>query len=279
LKHRIPFTSMRDFAQAMKKAARKLYGRKSAEVIATHNAFAAVGLFNAPINPTPQKKPQTKKQPAPPPPAQQNPQPAKNKPKPPTPPSGPVDQPPEPGNTTTTRSFTISGMTFAIIFVVISGAMILAVSIAGRRKTPRKQHFTPQTSGAVAESPVHSIGKAPATVAIPIADTGSSVSCVLSVANESFNLTLDNEPLCLGRAASDLPAKLLTILNIDETISRQHCEIWYQAKTDELVIKCLSGNGLVVNSSEISKGQKVSIRFNTSTTLKLGNQFLTLARV
>jgi hypothetical protein len=99
----------------------------------------------------------------------------------------------------------------------------------------------------------------------------------LIIGGISFALKLDEQPLTLGRKpANPLPDGLLKALQRDEYIGREHAEIWYQAQTNQLYVRCLSNNGLKINGESLAAGEKAKVTVAGRVTLDLGNSQLSL---
>ena len=291
LKHRLRFTDMRSFAGAVKKAARKVYGNNSAEMISTHNAFAAVGLFDSAMEaPPPAAKPEAKpkqkpvEKPKPKPEAKTTKAP---KPAPPVIEQPPTQTAPAPeGNIPATPRFTLSGTTVVIIFVSMIAFLILMMlwlsrskGRTGKKKNRSEDQIVKAQPGRKTKA-IIDVSSLPTDVINPNAGhSPNEVACRLTVMGEIFSLSLDAEPLCLGRTSADLPNKLINLIGTDETLSRQHCNVWYQAAADQFCIECLSSNGMSVNSVMLHQNERHSISFNKEIQLRLGSTLLTFSRV
>ena len=102
LKNKLPFNTMPEFANAVKKSAKIIHGENSREVVAVHNAFTAVGLFERaiaePVPPEPVPPEPVPPEPVPPEPVPPEPVPPEPVPPEPVPPEPvpPEPVPPEP---------------------------------------------------------------------------------------------------------------------------------------------------------------------------------------
>lgn len=241
LEHKFPFTDMTDFANQAKKAARKMYGENSKEVEATHNGFAAVGILNGAFG-------------APPPPPEPEPTPPESEPQP----------------TTTEQGFQLSGMFFVLVFTGMVAIFLFLVLKPRKENKENSIHIpapTPQPTP-------------PVPTPEPIPEPPSSgVAVELQIVGKTFSLTLDDEPITIGREVTDLPTKIIKLLQGDEMISREHCQLFYKEQTDELYIINLSSNGTTVKGDLLSgQGEKGKLPFTNKVDLQIGQTQLSIQK-
>lgn len=192
----------------------------------------------------------------------------------------------------------ISGKAF--IYVLVG---LIVLTIISMIRTGRKQNRRISAAGAATAPPVDSPTPTPApqkTVyrkqdqaaptrveqsgsgrsgAIPRTGSGGGgAPMVIEAGGQRYPLTLDMDPLRLGRAVEDLPSGLTRLLLQDDAISRHHCDVWYKAATDELYVLGRSGNGTLVDNTRLGKDEKGKVRFNKPVTIKLGSVTLKLSR-
>jgi len=84
-----------------------------------------------------------------------------------------------------------------------------------------------------------------------------------------FVLRLGASPLTVGREG-DLPEALLRILDVDDTVSRRHFDLWIDPESELLYIRNYSGNGLEVDGRMLAEGDKARVRFNRPLDLVAG---------
>lgn len=100
----------------------------------------------------------------------------------------------------------------------------------------------------------------------------------IKIGSDHFPVTIDDEPVLLGREVADLPRKIITIFEADDYISRQHCQLWYERSTNKLCCKNLSTNGATLNSTLLKAGETSKVSFNKPIELLLGKTCLQIER-
>ncbi|WP_045858567.1 M4 family metallopeptidase [Teredinibacter purpureus] len=276
LKHRIPFNSMPEFGDAMRKGAMRIHGRDSQELRSVDAAFRAVGLNSS--LPEPRQEPATDTTP------EETVQEQGAQRETPTAAPRPTVAPtPIPD---THGKLTITGPTFIIVLLAgISLIIAVVVIIAGRRTKsimpmvdeagqappppgPNLYKKTSQPSAEKVATEKITPVKVVATEKIS-EERSAAIEAVLAVGGQSFPLELDATQLILGRSSElDLPSKLLRLLGDDTYISRKHCAIWYKSHTGELYVQSVSDNGVTVNGNKVSG--KAKLKFNRPISIKMG---------
>jgi len=109
----------------------------------------------------------------------------------------------------------------------------------------------------------------------------SSRSKVFSVAVGEYQYTveLDSTPLIFGRADTSAPEEVQAIWAADPFMSRQHCQLWYDSSLQQLNIKCLSNNGMTIDSSALLRDERMEITIFQPVSLIIGNTTVLLLEV
>ncbi|NOQ63927.1 MAG: FHA domain-containing protein [Methyloprofundus sp.] len=288
LRHQFTFNSMPEFALAVKKAARKMHGKNSAEFIAVHNAFAAVGLFDYALDAAQIERERADREAQEQEPAEQE----------------PVEQieaeestestelPPNPESLVTLSPR-------SILFIFLGFLMLLmglAWSLTRKRQQQLQRHglqdsvtdVEPLQAFTGLQTPLAEATLDPQISAARDADTqiirepqqvaNLAIAAVIELQGEAFALDLDNQAIILGREEHlDLPPRLKVLFAKDVYLGRNHCQLWYKAATQELYILCQSSNGMQVNGKTVDKNAKVKVDFKQAVNLVLGKTALTIA--
>jgi hypothetical protein len=276
LKNRFPFNTMPEFGDAVRKAATRIYGRRSGEFQSVDRAFNAVGLeSNLPAPPQPE-------------PAQPEPE------QPETVQSEPVQSEPAPVQPESEKPISISGPTFIIALIVILLGTVFIVSILASRQ--KKNPYAPH-DGATPARNLHSTQDTAWQDTVrqdnarqdtvrqehyrpkPHSETSISlgIKAIVKLHGQQYPLTLDASPVIIGRGSDlDLPNALKQALATDDYLSRKHCSIWYKASTKELYVHSLSSNGGRLQNYKIEGESKVKIDFDRPITLVVGKTTLVI---
>lgn len=239
LKHRLPFNTLQEFAEAAKKAAGKRFGKDSAEQKATQQAFAAVGL----LMPLPASETVAEE----------------------TAPEISDEMTPEVEETTSSQ---FSGQSLLGVLLALMGSSILYILYRGQRAAnPAFEDMSTTTYAA----PLERGGS-------ETDDKNPSLKAKIMVGGHQFSVTLDQVRLVLGREEPTLPADLLKIFAEDSSMSRKHCAISYEAGSNELVVLNYSGNGSKVNGRKLAKEQQYCVLFNKPVSLKIGRTELQISK-
>ena len=274
LKNRFPFNTMPEFGDAVRKAATRIYGRRSGEFQSVDRAFNAVGLeSDLPAPPEPEPEPEPEAEPE----------------LEPEPESGPSPEPeavPEPGSE---KPMTISGPTFIIALIVILLGTVFIVSILASRQ--KKNPYAPH-DGAMPARNLHSTRDTARQDNVrqdtvrqehyrptPHSETSTSegIKAIVKLHGQQYALTLDASPMIIGRGSDlNLPSALKQALGSDDYLSRKHCSIWYKASTKELYVQSLSSNGGRIQNYKIEGKSKAKIDFDRAITLVIGKTTLVI---
>ena len=292
------FMDLESFAAMAEKAAEKLYGKYSLESRATHNAFAAVGLFDEVLTAVEQQRQREeaernererrereaqeqreteareqrerveaerdereRQQRAP------EPVPPQSIPAPP-PITAPVSSPVAP--------LQISGQHFIALLL---GVLILLIVVVARASRVRGYQFSPtavEPAPAASTIPLKKEQQRPRPQLPERPPAEPRVLLWISADGQGCSLSLDEHPQLWGREYPDTP--LFHLVSRDQRISRLQCEIWYQPRGRFLYVRNHSSNGTRVNHVQLGQGEKgkVALQLKQSLTLELGRFCLAL---
>lgn len=280
LEHQIPFNSIPEFADAVRKAAKRIYGFDSGEFRSVDNAFQSVGLDSR-FAPEPAPTPQEPVPPEPAPPVPTSQEPAQSEPIP------PVPTPQEP--TSQDSLITISGPVFIFILLgivaIILGLFIRSFNRGLQLGKSSAEEIVPSADKyRVEETAVEPVVQKShhkpevGTTLIDTEDQLEGCGIRISAGDVVAEMNLTTQPLMIGRSAN-LPEALLEVLSADGFISRKHCVIWYKQASNELYIQSHSENGCIVQNNEVEGRGKVKIDFGQPVSLVIGQTSLLITPV
>lgn len=268
--HRLPFGSMPEFGDAVRKAAIQMHGADSVEYRSADMAFQAVGLNNGLPDQQQEEVEEQQEQ------AEQ--EVVQEVVQEQTPePEAAEEEPQE--EIVSHSGPSISGPTFMVVLLVAIFAGSMCMVWLGRNQS-RPANAADEMI--VDHSGEGMLGKDKRDVAKPVRGSDAiggkasqatevirpvkvktSVACILAISGQQFELTLGDKPLELGRGADlDLPAALKSILAEQENMSRRHCAIWYKPSTGELYLESRSDNLLQLAGQVIEPHSKAKIDFD-----------------
>ena len=300
--HRLPFSNMPEFSDAIRKAAIRIYGVDSVEYRSANSAFIAVGLQNnlpdSLTNPASDTPPE--QQPLPEPITASEPEPTSdvgetadetvNESE-----STDISNGPDPS---THQGLSISGPTFMASLLVIIVASSIWLGFLGRQKKPAVAGSTAETYESANSGysmmkerrsnevppppkPAPQSSRSPVSqtndVAKPATPVKSVVSAVICANEQRFSLNLDASPVTLGRSSElNLPNELKDLFAKDAHMSRKHCSIWCKPATGELYVQSLTENPLSIEGQEIEPKGKAKVDFDQPIRLLLGQTIIVI---
>lgn len=285
--HRIPFNNMPEFGDAVRKAAIRMHGPESVEYRSVDMAFQAVGLNNglpaAELQQPQEEAEESQREEAQPEPEVVQEETAEIE----------VADETQQEETAAQPAISISGPTFMVILLAAIFAGSMCMVWLGRNQS--------KTANAADEMIVDHSGEGMLDIEkrnrAAQADTGAepkqepsqatevfrpakvktNLAAILTVAGQRFELSLDSEPLELGRSAElNLPGALKAVLAEQAHISRRHCAIWYKSSTGELYLESRSDNVLQLAGQNIAPHSKAKIDFDQPIEITLATLIITL---
>lgn len=285
------FMDLESFAAMAEKAAEKLYGKFSLEARATHNAFAAVGLFDEALTAAEQQRQReeaerearereqeqhereareqreredAERQRQLPDPEPLQPQPI---------PESPPIEAPEPSPA---ASLQISGKHFIALLLGVLVLLIVVVARASRVRSFPIAQAPVESAPVVSTTRLEQGLRRPPPPAPDKPPTVPRVLLWVSAQGQGSSVSLNEHPQLWGREHPDTP--LFHLISRDPRISRLQCEIWYQPRGRFLYVRNHSSNGTRINSVQLGRGEKgkVALQLKQSLTLELGRFCMTL---
>jgi hypothetical protein len=112
-------------------------------------------------------------------------------------------------------------------------------------------------------------------------DSDKSVELLINLAGQSAQISISEDILTLGRECDlkALPSILTQALTNDTTVSRKHCDIWFNSENQYLYIYNYSINGTYINADKLNAEEKGKVTLNKPVEIKFGNTTFTLSRV
>lgn len=285
--HRIPFNTMPEFGDAVRKAAIRMYGADSVEYRSADMAFQAVGLNNGlPASELQQPQEEVDEPQA----EQQQPEPEVVQEETP---DTEVAEEAQPEEVVNQSGISISGPTFMVVLLaaIFAGSMCMVWLGRNQSRTANAademivDHSGEGMLGMEKRDSAEQVGKGDALVretpqateVIRPAKVKTTVPAILTIAGQRFELSLDSEPLELGRGADlNLPGALKALLSEQAHISRKHCAIWYKSSTGELYLESRSDNILQLAGQSIAPNSKAKIDFDQPIEITMATLTVTL---
>ncbi len=83
-------------------------------------------------------------------------------------------------------------------------------------------------------------------------------------------ITLGSNPVVLGREGAGIPVTLARLLARDPSLSRQHCEMWFNPERNAVYFRNLSPNSTTINGHRLDVGEKGSVGVSTHVQITMG---------
>ena len=112
----------------------------------------------------------------------------------------------------------------------------------------------------------------------PAGDSAGSFSNVVVVTpgGERIALALGSKPVILGREGGGIPETLRQVLARDPSLSRQHCEMWFNPERNAVYFRNLSPNSTTINGHLLNVGEKGAASLSTHAHVVMGRMELLL---
>ncbi len=291
LKHRLPFNSMHQFAMAVRKAARKMYGVKSCEFRSVHNAFTEVGLFDQPLRAQclTQEEIQRAREQAESDRARQSAEEQRQVEEQLNEESQASEgqrqeasdvksqqqeeQEDQEGENNQALKIEIQGISFIGFLALFVVGLIFFILRSNKGKQSEKSWQLaelPADDLQMKDSARDTLATSQSGDVSKVLKSNASIAIRLTLNGESQIFSLGEKAISIGRESSNITPILAKAIMADASVSRHHCDIWYNLEKEFLYVYNYSANGTSINGHKLDINEKAKLSIKAQATIQVG---------